>query len=257
MSSARNKGLENASADWICFVDADDWIEKNSIEKIVNIHTNNAIDIIIAKSFIDRNGEAVDEQFSFDKRWEGEIFNGTELFINLGYGRGSVCGVIYSKLFLTKNNISFPENLKNGEDSIFNSICSIYAERVSFSDTHLYNINERDGSASRSWSFERTLNMVENISYINNYIESHTELTSSMINILNYAKYSVISNIYNNFHHSFTIKNYLLLRRKIKHALNKSIYTGNIKTSKNKVRILNFSLDLYAFLVLFKNKLIT
>lgn len=86
--------------------------KKNSIEKIVNIHTNNAIDIIIAKSFIDRNGEAVDEQFSFDKRWEGEIFNGTELFINLGYGRGSVCGVIYSKLFLTKNNISFPENLK-------------------------------------------------------------------------------------------------------------------------------------------------
>lgn len=254
VSSARNNGLKNATGEWICFVDADDWIEKNSIEKIISVDVKNILDIIIAKSHIKREEIIEKEEYPFDINWEGQIFNGSDLLKNEGYVRGSVCGVLYRRIFLIKNNISFPVNLKNGEDSIFNSICTIFAERVSFSNAHFYNIYERDGSATRSWTFERILNMVDNINYINNYIESHIEFTSSMINILNYAKYGVISNIYNNFHHSFTIRNYFIIRRKIKNTLNIYIDTGDINISKNKVRILNFSLDLFAMMVLLKSK---
>src|SRR5690554_6730418 len=57
VSSARNLGIENATGEWICFVDADDWIEPDSLEKILNINDNRESDFIIARSFKYLNGQ--------------------------------------------------------------------------------------------------------------------------------------------------------------------------------------------------------
>lgn len=257
VSSARNKGIEESSGDWITFVDADDWIEPNSIQKIINNNNNIDSDYIIARSFINRNGLAVIERYPFSNNLLNKNYKGTDLIIQSIYGRGSVCGVIYSKLFLKKNKIKFPLNLKNGEDSIFCTLCSIYGENISFSDIHFYNVYEREGSASRgNWTFDRVLNMTNNISYLNQYIEKHNKLTQEAISILNFAKYGVVSNLYNNFNNSFSIKNYFILRKEVKKKLAGSIDTGPIKTNKFKVDLLNISLDTFAILVLLKNKLL-
>lgn len=257
VSSARNKGLENSTGDWICFIDADDWIEPNSIQKIINNNNNIDSDYIIARSFINRNGKAAIERYPFSSNLLNKNYKGTDLIIQSIYGRGSVCGVIYSKLFLKKNKIKFPLNLKNGEDSIFCTLCSIYGENISFSDIHFYNVYEREGSASRgNWTFDRVLNMTNNVSYLNQYIEKHNKLTQEAISILNFAKYGVVSNLYNNFNNSFSIKNYFILRKKIKSELKGRIKTGPIKTNKFKVNLLNVSLDAFAILVLLNNKLL-
>lgn len=256
VSSARNKGIEESSGDWITFVDADDWIEPNSIQEIIN-NNNVDSDYIIAKSFIVRDGQAVIERYPFSNNLLNKKHKGTDLIIQSIYGRGSVCGVIYSRVFLKNNKIKFPLNLKNGEDSIFCTICSIYGEKISFSDSHFYNVYERDGSASRgNWTFDRVLNMTKNISYINQYIEKHNNLAQEAVYILNFSKYSVLSNLYNKFNNSFSIKNYFILREEVKKKLDGSIDTGPIKTNKFKVNLLNFSLDAFAILVLLKNKLL-
>ncbi len=257
VSAARNKGIEESSGDWLTFVDADDWIEPNSIQKIINIKNNIDSDYIIARSFINRNGLAVIERYPFSNNLLNKYYKGIDLVIQSIYGRGSVWGVIYSKLFLKRNNIKFPLNLKNGEDSIFYTICSIYGEKISFSDNHFYSVYERDGSASRgNWTFERVLNMTKNISYLNKYIEKHNNLTQEAVYILNFSKYRVLSNMYNSFSDSFTINNYFILRKKIKSELKGRIKTGPIKTNKFKVNLLNFSVDAFAILVLLKNKLL-
>ena len=257
VSAARNKGIEESSGDWITFVDADDWIEPNSIQKIINNNNNIDSDYIIARSFINRNGLAVIERYPFSNNLLNKNYKGTDLIIQSIYGRGSVCGVIYSKLFLKKNKIKFPLNLKNGEDSIFCTLCSIYGENISFSDIHFYNVYERDGSASRgNWTFDRVLNMTKNISYINQYIEKHNNLAQEAVFILNFSKYSVLSNLYNKFNNSFSVKNYFILREEVKKKLDGSIDTGPIKTNKFKVNLLNVSLDAFAILVLLKNKLL-
>ena len=257
VSSARNKGIEESSGDWITFVDADDWIEPNSIQEIINNNNNIDSDYIIAKSFIVRDGQAVIERYPFSNNLLNKKHKGTDLIIQSIYGRGSVCGVIYSRVFLKNNKIKFPLNLKNGEDSIFCTICSIYGEKISFSDSHFYNVYERDGSASRgNWTFDRVLNMTKNISYINQYIEKHNNLAQKAVYILNLSKYSVLSNLYNKFNNSFSIKNYFILREEVKKKLDGSIDTGPIKTNKFKVNLLNVSLDAFAILVLLKNKLL-
>lgn len=37
VSSARNLGLDNARGEWICFVDSDNWMAKNSLESLLTV----------------------------------------------------------------------------------------------------------------------------------------------------------------------------------------------------------------------------
>lgn len=47
LSGARNSGIMNAQGDYICFVDSDDWIERETIEKAVNALDGFAVDIVL------------------------------------------------------------------------------------------------------------------------------------------------------------------------------------------------------------------
>lgn len=59
---ARNTGLQNASGEYICFFDSDDYIEKNTIEKLYNeITKNNAQVVICGFSKVDNNGNVFKE----------------------------------------------------------------------------------------------------------------------------------------------------------------------------------------------------
>ncbi|MDU4884833.1 glycosyltransferase family 2 protein [uncultured Clostridium sp.] len=46
VSDSRNFGIDNAQGEWICFVDSDDYIEKDYIETLYNYSIKNEVDII-------------------------------------------------------------------------------------------------------------------------------------------------------------------------------------------------------------------
>lgn len=46
VSDSRNIGIDNAHGEWICFVDSDDYIEKNYIEKLYDYAIKSEVDII-------------------------------------------------------------------------------------------------------------------------------------------------------------------------------------------------------------------
>jgi len=251
VSAARNLGIHKAKGKWIIFVDGDDWIEENSLRKLIDTYPNSNLDILVARSFINDGNNVGKEQYVFEPSFVGKIFNGVTVAIDRNYRRGSVWGAVYNRLFLVSNEILFPIGLKNGEDSIFSLLALIHADNVGFSNVHFYNVFERDGSASRSWSFERTIHMINNVNYINNYIATHiTNLPSECLYILDHLKYRNVSNIYNSLYYSFSIKNYIVLTKSLKKELKEKLNIGEINSGKNKVKILNTSAYLFGALVI-------
>lgn len=249
VSAARNAGLENAQGNWIAFVDGDDWIEKDSLSKIMNSYQDNEIDIIYARSFVNNERAIGEERYSFPSSYSNQIYDGVVTAIQKNYMRGSVCGTIFSQKLLSSNKIKFPLGLKNGEDSIFSLITLIYAEKVGFVNNHYYNVYEREGSASRNWTFDRVFHMINNVKYLNNYTKNNESLSSEALSLLDLSKYGVVSNIYNNFHHCFSISGFIKLTKSLKKELRGKLKTGDIKSRKGKVKLLNFSTTLFGLSV--------
>ncbi|WP_106197183.1 hypothetical protein [Salegentibacter salegens] len=144
--------------------------------------------------------------------------------------------------------------MTNGEDSIFISLVQLYVHHINFTNETLYLVNEREGSASRSWTFDRVYKMKNNIRFINNYIEKHPNLNRKQKSILDYSIYGIVSAIFNHLYYCFSIKNYLKILRVVRKQLNRKLDTGNITISKKKVRLLNLSLNWFSFTVLINQR---
>lgn len=64
VAAARNIGIEKAGAEWLCFVDGDDYLPENALETLYGSVYN--ADIIIGDYCTDKNGNIKNESFFAD-----------------------------------------------------------------------------------------------------------------------------------------------------------------------------------------------
>ena len=245
VSSARNKGVEIAKGEYILFVDSDDAIEENSLNKIVSELKNNNVEILILNSASYHNEIKRKDLYIFPQYLSGISFSGIELF-KRGYQRGSVCGVLFKKQFITDYELKFSEQLKNGEDSLFMAIAFLHSSFVSHLNIDFYKVNIRVGSASRLWDYTKVKEMLNILNVIELFIEKNT-LNKDQLSILNIRVYGTISNT---MYHFFSIPN-LYKYYEIKGIIKKSqLYPLKSHCGKQfncKIYLLNFSIDLFCF----------
>jgi glycosyltransferase involved in cell wall biosynthesis len=112
---ARNTGLKAAQGEYIWFVDPDDYIKPNVSGKLVNICSQNKLDVLIFN--YEKVNVVGDLIFKSDFVIDSSIFNGIDYIYNqwgvgfLNKYDGSIWNRIHRKDFLLENNIIFPERI--------------------------------------------------------------------------------------------------------------------------------------------------
>ena len=116
ISKTRQFGIDNATGDYVYFIDSDDWIESVFIADVIKYLENNEVDII----FID----FIKENACGKKRIvvQKPFITDTETIIRMVLERkmlSCLWNVIINRDFYLKNKINFNEDINYGEDTLF------------------------------------------------------------------------------------------------------------------------------------------
>lgn len=121
VSSARNYGLDKAKGEWICFIDADDWVSTDYLQILSSQQPQADITFFGANVMRpDGKRETLVHSCIYADDREGI----EEVIYTLKCGQlGDVFGWTWDKMFRTdiiqKHNVRFPENIGFREDEIF------------------------------------------------------------------------------------------------------------------------------------------
>ena len=137
----RNIGIDNAKGDYIYFIDADDYIDKNYLECMFQKIEHNECDIVLNMSVLtDSNGKT--SEFSYPSM--PEISEEGGYFDKITTIHNAPCFIwarMYRKSFLNKNHLRFLNT--HADDVVFNTITTIYTNNtfVFCGENYHYTIN--------------------------------------------------------------------------------------------------------------------
>lgn len=167
-SSARNHGFNVATSDFVCFMDADDLLDKkfklilNDIKDRVDVdffvYNFKAINTI--KSIKNNDSRLLINSLNVNQHNKNKFmyaFLSKTIKIHNS-------AIIYRKRFLQSNKIFFNESLRFGEDSIFIWESIIKSRLFTYSDATIYYYINRPSSVIKSSSLDKINNFIGSFS---------------------------------------------------------------------------------------------
>lgn len=164
VSAARNMGMQKCHGEWIMFVDADDWIDHDTIKYSIKIMETNKTDMIAfplvdtgkqqglngtIKEFnvTDHRSEMLGYCIVSPQEWPN-LFS-EEMVTNMNLN-GPVAK-FYKTEIIKKNNLSFNEKLSIAEDQDFNLQYVSNIQSITYINNPIYHVRIRRNSASRTF----------------------------------------------------------------------------------------------------------
>lgn len=159
VSVARNRGLKEASGEWICFVDPDDWMEQNYIEALYNAASSSNADLvqcscrvfythskIVDNRIMNRQSGLISESQKRDLMNQ-IISKGLSDYYPPEVASGTPWGKLIRKKLLDDQSICFIPGMVRMQDSIFSLYAFQYAQKVYYLDELLYFYRKEQNSA--------------------------------------------------------------------------------------------------------------
>lgn len=152
--AARNLGIRYAQGEYVYFMDSDDLLETDALEKLCAAAQKDSLDVIYfdGSTFTDGDRNSLDflkykDSYKRAKEYS-DVFSGQDLFCLMQKDhcyRVSPCLQLIKMAHLRKYNLFFPEGIIY-EDNYFNLICMLNAQRVSHRKTAYFKRRIRNDS---------------------------------------------------------------------------------------------------------------
>lgn len=170
----RNQGLHYANGEYICFVDADDYIDKTMLEDLYYKGKQEEADIVTSSGFfretfgIDKTEVVHLENLSYDPD-----LNPDRVFLLKTPQFPIIWFRIYKNSFLKKNNIFLGE-YRISADLIFSLKCLLLANKVVEVDNIYYHYNfDRPGSTIERRTGEQVLDLFKSYESVVAFIKNN------------------------------------------------------------------------------------
>lgn len=155
VSSARNLGLDNAQGEWITFVDSDDWLETEFLEKLVAAPES---DLVVGGCYrtSGKNEPLSDAHYKKDS-----VACFLEKYLDKLLLR-TPWGKLYRRIHFEDNHIRFNTNIRFGEDTlvVFEYLC--HCDSISSVAYSGYNyLDETDGWVRNSRKYKLVLSEID------------------------------------------------------------------------------------------------
>ena len=193
---SRNLGIKLSKGEFICFVDSDDYIDTNMLEKLYNEVGKSNAEIVYCRSFFVYENDFVSENFMDAKTSQKK-------FIINNFGP---CAKIIKKSIITENNLYFPK-LRAYEDISVVPLWGMNASKIAFVDECLYYYLMRNGSTMKQLKYSEklldifqaldnlSLNMGEDFDMELEWIFIENLLHAASLRFLSFKKYSLIDKV--------------------------------------------------------------
>lgn len=196
LSSARNAGLEVANGEYIVFIDSDDYIRSDYLEKLYQSISQNDSDISICNlvKVYEKKGE--EEEGNLDVNCI-KCYSNVDVLKMIFEGK-IFCYAwdkIYKKSLFIENNIRYPEG-RLYED-IFTTIRLIsYSRKIKFVNEPLYFYRIRKGNITSIKSDKAIKDYNYAIKKVNEFFDIHTNIRSNIENeIINFNMLYTLSSL--------------------------------------------------------------
>lgn len=161
VSDARNYGLKVSHGQYITFVDADDYVEKNYIElQLQNIEAYNCDIAVCGFYIVDTDISKMSNNKAVGMLTELDYVK--SLSENIYFG-----GFSWNKMFRRKiiDNIFFPKGVRYCEDTYF--VCAAVGRgaRIYYDSTPLYYYKQHSNSATSKYAFNDKDELEYNVAY--------------------------------------------------------------------------------------------
>ena len=204
VSNARNIGIENSTGTYIMFVDSDDYIEKNMVERLYD-NINENVDLVICSKNLITVNEKISEKIdiaSFTLKKENIIQLYRAKILNPPY-----CKLYRSEIIKSKS-IRFDISISIGEDLLFNILyLKNITKDIKILNENLYNYEKINKNSLSVRYYSNMLEMKKKITDELKRYELDTEEKELQLQLIMFdLLFSAVTNELKNKNRNFLIR---------------------------------------------------
>lgn len=145
--TARNRGMEMAEGEWICFVDADDWIAPSYVSQMLSVPAD--VDLVLVNATMLQGYET--SALTFETEAVNNAYGPTDKIYSMLIGQSDYWAYAYpwNKRYrhdlICESGLCFSADMKMGEDEAFVLDYLKHCQTMEALDSEIYHYRLRNG----------------------------------------------------------------------------------------------------------------